>query len=50
MKKWYIFLHMSNAVMIGSILAPIWLDEFWWFYMDLLHLWLYYYLYYLFVS
>lgn len=36
MKKWYIFLHMSNAVMIGSILAPIWLDEFWWFYMDLL--------------
>lgn len=22
--------------MIGSILAPIWLDEFWWFYMDLL--------------
>lgn len=38
MKKWYIFLHMSNAVMIGSILAPIWLDEFWWFYMDLLHI------------
>ena len=36
MKKWYIFLFMSNAVMIGSILAPIWLDEFWWFYMDLL--------------
>lgn len=36
MKKWYIFLQMSNAVMIGSILAPIWLDEFWWFYMDLL--------------
>ena len=36
MKKWYIFLLMSNAVMIGSILAPIWLDEFWWFYMDLL--------------
>ena len=36
MKKWYIFLHMSNVVMIGSILAPIWLDEFWWFYMDLL--------------
>lgn len=38
MKKWYIFLQMSNAVMIGSILAPIWLDEFWWFYMDLLHI------------
>ena len=38
MKKWYIFLHMSNAVMIGSILAPIWLDEFWWFYMDLLYI------------
>ena len=29
---------MSNAVMIGSILAPIWLDEFWWFYMDLLYI------------
>ena len=38
MKKWYIFLHMSNAVIIGSTLAPIWLDEFWWFYMDLLHI------------
>lgn len=38
MKKWYIFLHMSNAVIIGSILAPIWLDEFWWFYMELLHI------------
>ena len=22
--------------MIGSTLAPIWVDEFWWFYMDLL--------------
>ena len=22
--------------MIGSSLAPIWVDEFWWFYMDLL--------------
>ena len=38
MKKWYIFLQMANAIMIGSILAPIWLDEFWWFYMDLLHI------------
>lgn len=36
MKKWYIFLFISNAVMIGSTLAPIWVDEFWWFYMDLL--------------
>ena len=31
MKKWYIFLQMSNAVMIGSILAPIWIDEYYWF-------------------
>ena len=36
MKKWYIFLFIFNAVMIGSSLAPIWVDEFWWFYMDLL--------------
>ena len=38
MKKWYIFLQMTNAVMIGSILAPIWIDEYYWFYMDLLHI------------
>ena len=38
MKKWYIFLQMANAIMIGSILAPIWIDEYYWFYMDLLHI------------
>ncbi len=38
MKKWYIFLQMTNAIMIGSILAPIWIDEYYWFYMDLLHI------------